>query len=590
MNTLNKLKSYMAGRRKLYPIALILSVTSSLLGILPYLFVWFIVRLLIGADGMVNQSNIMTYAWWAFGTAVGGVVLYFVALAFSHLVAFRVETNMRRYAMKKLVSLPLGFYDNNTSGKIRKVIDDNASITHSFLAHQMPDLAATLLLPVLSVVLIIVVDWRLGLACLVPVVSAMTIMGGMMMGKGRKFMAQYMTSLEEMNTEAVEYVRGIPVVKVFQQTVFSFKQFHGSIKKYHEMVSRYSKLWEKPMATYTMLIHGFAFVLIPVAILIMGNSAPNELIMLNLFFFILITPVFGQCIMRSMYLSQALGQAKEAVSRIEDLTDAASFKSEESSLRQENHDIEFKNVVFQYPGAKKNAIDGVSFRIPSGKTYALVGPSGGGKTTIARLIPRFWDIIQGEICIGGVNVKSFDKKELMKQISFVFQSTKLFKMSLLENIRYGASDASLEQVNKAVDLAQCREVIEKLPNGLNTKLGAEGTYLSGGEQQRIALARAILKNAPIVLLDEATAFADPENEHLIQQAMGSLTQGKTVLMIAHRLSSIRHVDQILVVKDGKIVEQGTHNQLVNQHGIYTNMWEEYQRSAKWTIGKEEQYV
>jgi len=590
MNTLLKLQNYAGGRKILLPLSLFLSAISSLTGMLPYIFIWFIIKKLFHIEGDYSQVGITTYAWWAVGTAVGSVVLYFTALTLSHLVAFRVETTMRWRAMQKIVRMPLGFFDNNSSGRIRKIIDDNASITHTFLAHQMPDLAGSVLMPLTATVLIFVFDWRLGLACLVPIIIAMALMGFMMGNKGKKFMESYMTSLEDMNTEAVEYVRGIPVVKVFQQTVFSFKKFHNSIISYKKMVFEYTKTWENPMSVTTVVINGFVFFLVPVAILLIGYSGNYALVLLNLFLYILLTPVFSQSIMKSMYMNQALGQAKEAVNRMESLTNVEPLQPSVNPKSITKYDICFKNVSFRYPGAANKAVDSVSFTIPEGKTIALVGASGSGKTTIARLVPRFWDADTGQVCIGGTDVKEIDHKELMNHVSFVFQNTKLFKTSLLDNIKYGNPDVSVKAIERAVDLAQCREIINKLPNGLDTKIGVEGTYLSGGEQQRIALARAILKDAPIVVLDEATAFTDPENEHLIQKALGKLTKGKTVLLIAHRLTSVMDADIILVIDKSKIAEQGSHHELLNKEGIYSKMWNKYQQSIKWTIGKETQHV
>jgi ATP-binding cassette, subfamily B, bacterial IrtA/YbtP len=399
-----------------------------------------------------------------------------------------------------------------------------------------------------------------------------------------------MTSLEEMNTEAVEYVRGIPVVKVFQQTVFSFKNFHNSIIKYKNMVTDYTKMWEKPMSAYTVMINGFVYFLVPVAILIINHSRNYTQTILNLFLYVLITPVFSQSIMRSMYLNQALGQASEAVNRIENLTKYALQSAPVNPKTINDHSIQFKNVSFSYPGSKKKAVEQVSFDIPEGKTTALVGASGSGKTTIARLLPRFWDADEGNIFIGQTSVKDIDHKELMAHISFVFQNTRLFKTSLLENIKYGKPSASIDEIENAVNMARCREIINSLPEGLNTKIGTEGTYLSGGEQQRIVLARAMLKNAPIVVLDEATAFADPENEHLIQKAFKELTKRKTVLMIAHRLSSVTSADNILVIDEGRIIEQGTHQELLEKQGIYANMWNEFQQSVNWKIKKEASYA
>lgn len=576
----------MGKRKVLLPAAMLLSALSALAGMLPYILIWLIVRELLEYGEITSSGNVVTYAWWAAGMAVASIVLYFAALMSSHLAAFRVESNLRKEAMRQIVRMPLGFFDINTSGRIRKIIDDNAGVTHSFLAHQLPDLAATFLVPLVAAILIFVFDWILGLACIVPVIIAMLVMGFMMNAEGRQFMKSYMTSLEEMNTEAVEYVRGIPVVKVFQQTIYSFKNFHRCIMNYNKMVFGYTRMWEKPMSLYTVIINGFVFFLAPLAILLIGYSGNYASVLLNFFLFVLITPVFSQSIMKSMYLNQALGQASEAIGRLENLVAYEYLTVVEHPQPVKEFSIQFEKVSFSYPGANQKAVDDVSFTIPQGNTVALVGASGGGKTTIARLVPRFWEATEGKVLIGGINVREIAPEELMKYISFVFQNTKLFKTSLLENIKYGNPDATMEEVERAVDMAQCREIINKLPLGLNTKIGTEGTYLSGGEQQRIVLARAILKNAPIIVLDEATAFADPENEHLIQQALKELTKGKTVLMIAHRLSSITDADNILVIDKGKIAEQGTHANLLGKQGIYYRMWNEYQQSVRWTIGKE----
>ena len=576
----------MGKRKVLLPAAMLLSALSALAGMLPYILIWLIVRELLEHGEITSSGNVVTYAWWAAGMAVASIVLYFAALMSSHLAAFRVESNLRKEAMRQIVRMPLGFFDINTSGRIRKIIDDNAGVTHSFLAHQLPDLAATFLVPLVAAILIFVFDWILGLACIVPVIIAILVMGFMMNAEGRQFMKNYMTSLEEMNTEAVEYVRGIPVVKVFQQTIYSFKNFHRCIMNYNKMVFGYTRMWEKPMSLYTVIINGFVFFLAPLAILLIGYSGNYASVLLNFFLFVLITPVFSQSIMKSMYLNQALGQASEAIGRLENLVAYEHLTVVEHPQPVKEFSIQFEKVSFSYPGANQKAVDDVSFTIPQGNTVALVGASGGGKTTIARLVPRFWEATEGKVLIGGINVREIAPEELMKYISFVFQNTKLFKTSLLENIKYGNPDATMEEVERAVDMAKCREIINKLPLGLNTKIGTEGTYLSGGEQQRIVLARAILKNAPIIVLDEATAFADPENEHLIQQALKELTKGKTVLMIAHRLSSITDADNILVIDKGKIAEQGTHANLLGKQGIYYHMWNEYQQSVRWTIGKE----
>ncbi len=590
MKTLLQLRTYMTGRKAFLPMALILSAFSALLGMVPYILIWFIIRELMTAGAEYSPELIQSYAWGAAETAIASIILYFLALSCSHLAAFRVEANMRRYAMQKIIRMPLGFFNNNTSGRIRKIIDDNASITHGFLAHQMPDLAGSILMPLSAFILIFIFDWRLGLASLVPILSAMLLMSFMMGKKGQQFMKNYMTALEEMNTEAVEYVRGIPVVKVFQQTVYSFKNFHRCITNYKNMVTEYTNLWEKPMALYTVIINGFVFFLVPVAIILIGHSGNYTAIILDLFLYVLITPIFSQSIMRSMYLMQAFGQAREAVSRIENLTQNQQLPLPVNPRGITAYDVSFRNVSFTYPGTQKKVLDDISFNIPEGKSVALVGSSGSGKTTIARLVPRFWDVDSGEVCIGGNNVREIEPAELMKPISFVFQNTHLFKKSILENLRYGNKSASMGAIEQALELAQCKEIIEKLPHGLLTEIGTKGTYLSGGEQQRIVLARAILKNAPIVVLDEATAFTDPENEHLLLQGMKKLTEGKTVLMIAHRLTSVVNADRILVIDKGQIAEQGNHQELLKMQGLYAKMWHEYQQTVQWTLKKEGSHV
>ncbi len=581
MSTLSKLAKYMGSRKPLYPLALILSALSAVAGFVPFLLMWFIVReALTGGD--LNDVRIFDYAIGAVMGAVASIVLYFAALACSHLVAFRLEGNIRRSTMKKLMNLPLGFFDRNPSGKIRKVIDDNAAITHTFVAHQLPDLSSTLLIPIIALVMMFVFDWRLSLAALLPIAYAIFMMGTMGR-KGQHFMVEYMKQLEEMNSEAVEYVRGIPVVKVFQQTIYSFKNFYRCIDLYQQKVSAYATSWRTTMSVYTTLINGFVLFLVPAAILIIGQDGDVVKTIVNMMIYVLVTPLFSQCIMRSMYLSNAMNQAGIAIDRIEQIAGSADYEQPKNPVPMKGFDIEFRDVDFTYPETEKQVLKGISFSVPAGNTVALVGASGGGKSTIAKLVPRFFDIEKGSITIGGVPVKQIAQAELMENISFVFQNTRLFKTSILDNVKYGTPDATLEEVNRALDMAQCREIIDRLPEGINTVIGTKGTYLSGGEQQRVVLARAILKNAPIVVLDEATAFADPENERLIQQALRSLAQGKTVLMIAHRLTSVVNADQILVVENGEIVERGTHGELIGLNGVYARMWNEYLQSVKWTL-------
>lgn len=577
------------GRRKaLLPVAIVLSALGGLAGLAPFVFIWLIVRELLSGGDIGAQTQVISYAWWAAGTAVGGVVLYFGALMCSHLAAFRVESNIRKSAMRRIVGMPLGFFDSNTTGRIRKIIDDNASITHSFLAHQLPDMAGTALVPLLAVVLIAAFDWRLGLACLVPVFTAMGIMAYTMNTRGREFMRQYMNLLEQMNTEAVEYVRGIPVVKVFQQTVYSFKNFYRTIMQYNHTATRYTRLWERPMTLYTVIINSFAYFLVPVAVILTGMGEGVGTVLVNLILFVLVTPVFSECVMKSMYIGQAFAKADEAVSRLDSLTDYPTLKETAEPVQPATYGITFSNVTFAYPGTDTDVLKNVTFTVQQGKRVALVGASGSGKTTIARLVPRFYDVDGGSVRIGGVDVRDISHKELMRTVSFVFQNPQLIKTTILENIVYGRPEATMEEVNRAVDMAQCREIIDRLPDGLNTVIGTEGTYLSGGERQRIALARALLKDAPVIVLDEATAFADPENEHLMQAALRELTRGKTVITIAHRLTSVADADEILVIDNGRIAERGTHDTLLGMKGIYYNRWNEYCRAVNWTIEKHRQ--
>lgn len=571
----------MGRRRPLLPLSLVLSALSEIAGIAPFVLIWLIVRELLSGNGI--SDKVTGYAWAATGLAVAGVILYFMALMSSHLAAFRVETNIRKDTMRKVMGMPPGFFDVNTSGKIRKVIDDNAGITHGFLAHQLPDLASSLLVPVLGILMIFAADWRMGLVCMVPVAGSIMLMGFSMGARGRQFMASYMDALEDMNTEAVEYVRGIPVVKVFQQTIWSFKNFHKSIMDYNRMVTRYTEMWEKPMSAYTVLINSFVFFLAPVVLVMLRNGGDPSGTVADFILFALVTPVFSQCIMKTMYIDQALGQAGEAVRRLDALVDWPMLSEPAVKAVPSRFDVKFSHVSFSYPGASHKAVDDVSFDIPQGSTVALVGASGGGKTTTARLIPRFWDVLSGSVTIGGIDVRNIAQDELMHHVSFVFQNPHLFKTTLLENIRCGRPSATDDEVERAVDMARCREITDRLPSGLQTRIGADGTYLSGGEQQRIALARAILKDAPIVVLDEATAFADPENEHLIRQAMETLMKDKTVLMIAHRLSSITGADNIIVMEDGRILEQGRHEELVEKGGRYCSMWNEYMQSVNWRL-------
>lgn len=580
---LKRLGHYMGGRKTLLPCSVVLSAVNGLLSLVPFIFLWLVVRTLLTADGNLADTPVWDYAIAAFVVSVANVLLYFAALMLSHLSAFRIETNMRRTAMERLMRVPLGFFDTQNTGRMRKIIDEDSSQTHTFVAHILPDVAGSVVAPIGIIVLLLAVDWQLGIAAMVPIVCAFGIMGYMMNPKNNDFQRMYLDAQEKMSAEAVEYVRGIPVVKVFQQTVFSFKRFHDSIINYRDLVIRYTLLWRTPMSAYTIAINAFAFLLVPTGIILIGHGGETVIIVSDMVLYVLIAPIIAANVMKAMHLSQNLFLANEAVDRLEKLTATPPLPESSEPEKAAAFDVSLRNVSFRYEAAERDAVSHIDLDIPQGKTVALVGASGSGKTTIARLIPRFWDVREGSLKIGGVDVRHMDKATLMRNVSFVFQNTRLFKTSILENIRYGNPDATIEQVNRAIDLSQSREIIERLPQGLNTVIGAEGTYLSGGEQQRIVLARAILKDAPIVVLDEATAFADPENEHLIRQAFAHLTRGKTVLMIAHRLTTVQDADNIVVVDNGRIAEQGMHQQLMEQATLYYKMWNEYQKSVAWKL-------
>lgn len=573
----------MGERKWLLPCSVGLSAVNGLLSLVPFILLWLVVRTLLTAQGDLADTSLWDYALAAFVVSVANILLYFLALMLSHLAAFRIEINMRRWAMEQLMRAPLGFFDTQNTGRMRKIIDEDSGQTHTFVAHILPDVAGSVVAPLGVIILLFMVDWQMGLASMVPLVCAFGIMGYMMNPKNNHFQRMYLNALEKMSAEAVEYVRGIPVVKVFQQTVFSFKRFYDSIINYRDLVIKYTLLWRTPMSAYIVAINAFAFFLVPTGILLIGHGGQTAVVISDMTLYVLIAPVISVNVMKAMHLSQNLFLANEAVDRLEKLTDATPLPDSETPQRAKSSDICLHNVSFRYDGAEKDAVNHIDLTIGEGKTVALVGPSGSGKTTIARLIPRFWDVREGSVSIGGTDVRQMDKAELMHNVSFVFQNTRLFKTSILENVRYGTPEATLDEVNRAIDLSQSREIIDRLPQGLNTIIGSEGTYLSGGEQQRIVLARAILKDAPIVVLDEATAFADPENEHLIREALAHLIHGKTVLMIAHRLTTVQDADSIVVVANGRIAEQGTHEELMARKSMYNRMWNEYQQSVAWKL-------
>ena len=584
-SSLARILGYAGGHKKLTILGCILSALSAVLGLAPYLCVWLVARSMLSTwPSLDGAGNLSLWGWMAVWTAVGSILLYFAALMSTHIAAFRTARNIRRAAMTHVLKLPLGFFTGNQSGRLRKLIDDNAGLTEDLLAHKLPDLAATAVTPIAAIVVLFLFDWRMGLLCLLTMVLALLSMFLMMGGKNAGFFHRYQKEIERMSGEAVEYVRGIPVVKMFQQTVYSFKAFYAAIRDYSDLASQYAMSCRVGQTCFLTFINGAFALLIPAALLL-ASGGDVRAVLVNFIFYALFAPACGQMINRIMYMSEAVMEADEAVGRLDEILSQEPMENTDIEKQPADAAVSFDHVTFTYPGADRPALSDVSFAVRPGQVTALVGPSGGGKTTAASLIPRFWDADSGAVSIGGVNVREMDTEDLMKQTAFVFQDTRLFKESLLENIRAARPDASREEVLSAAHAAQCDDILEKLPQGLDTVVGARGVYLSGGEQQRIALARAILKDAPIVVLDEATAFADPENEHQIQKAFEALIRNKTVLMIAHRLSTVQDADHIIVLSGGKIAEQGSHESLLAQHGVYAAMWEDYQRSARWKVGR-----
>lgn len=574
-----------AGNHKYFSYAsCVLAAISAWIALIPFYDVWRMIKEILEVrPDFSKATHITSYGWQAVGFALLSMAFYIAALMCSHKAAFRVQANMRMKMMEHIMRLPLGYVEAEGTGKIRKVVTESSAATETFLAHNLPDKVISKATPVGLLVMMAVFDWRLGLFSLIPAALAFLIMGTMMMGpKMAEDMKQYQNSLETMSSEAVEYIRGVPVVKTFGQTIFSFKRFKAAIDEYEKWTLGYTKSMMIPMIGFTVFSNGIFAALI-IAAYVFGGNTLTDTFVLNLIFYILITSILTTTLMKVAYAGESQMIVEDALNRMDEVLGQEELPDAAKGKKVKDASVGLKDVTFAYDDTKQNAIDGVSIEIPAGAHVALVGPSGGGKTTLASLIARFWDVKSGSITIGGVNVKEISSADLMNLVSYVFQDSKLLKMSILENVRMGREDATDEEVVEALKNAQCLDIIEKLPHGVNTVIGSKGTYVSGGEMQRLSIARAFLKNAPILILDEATAFADPDNERLVQQAFENLSRDKTVIMIAHRLSTVTNADQIYVLKDGKIAESGTHEGLLKMDGIYSHMWSEYNKSVNWQV-------
>lgn len=583
---LSRLASFAGGRRYLTYASLLLSAVSAALSVVPYYYIWLILDEVLAAyPDLGDATGIVHNGWMAVGFTVLSVALYIAALMCSHLAAFRIAKNMKKRALAHIMTLPPGAFDMMGSGKVRRIINDSAEATHTYAAHQLPDLAGSVVLPISIVVMLFFFDWRLGIACIVPIAVSIAVMYTMMGNKVlAEFMGVYQGALGDMNKEAVEYVRGISVVKTFQQTVHTFQTFKESILRYGEFASGYARWCKKRMVAYMVFANlSFAFLILAAMAITGGLENATPEFISDFLFYVVFSPLVAILLVRIMYSSEDGYKVDDALSRIDGLMAMEPLPETGDPKVPDDMTVRFEGVTFTYPGSDRPAVEAVSMTMRPGTVTALVGPSGSGKSTIASLAARFWDPQQGRISIGGIDLRDISSKDLSGLESYVFQSNTLLRDTLLNNVRLGRPDATPEQVSEALRQAQCEDIVVKLPNGLDTPIGPGGVYLSGGETQRVAVARAILKGSPIVILDEATAFADPENEHLVQKAFEKLAEDRTVLIIAHRLTTVRNADCICVVDGGRIREIGTHAELMEAEGEYRRMWEDYQRSLTWRV-------
>lgn len=582
---LSRLLGY-AGKRKYFSYASwVLAAFSALVSLAPFYFIFNIIKKVIEtAPDFGSAKNLIFNGWMAVLFAVAAYLMYIAALMCSHMAAFRVATNMRKEVLKHIVELPLGYVEEFGSGRLRKIVNDSTAASETYLAHQLPDKAVAVATPVGLILLLFIFDWRLGILSLIPVALAFLIMTSMTGKKMAQKMQEYQNSLDAMSNEAVEYVRGIPVVKTFGQTVFSFKRFKATIDNYEKWVISYTKDLRIPMMFYTAAINSVFVFLIAGAVIFTKNGVTDKFL-LNLIFYIIITPVISLTLTKMMYQSENAMIVADALQRVDTILDAEQLPETVNGKKPSDSSVEFRNVSYSYDG-EKNAVENISLNIPSGSTVAFVGPSGSGKSTMANLISRFFDVSEGQVLVGGVDVRNIKKEILMDNVSFVFQNSHLIKGTILDNVRMARPQASKEEVMNALEKSQCMDIVKKLPNGVDTVVGTNGVYLSGGEQQRIAIARVMLKNAPVVILDEATAFADPDNEVMVQKAFSELAKNRTVIMIAHRLSTVAGADRIYVLKDGKIEEYGKYYELINNGGMFSKMWNDYRHSVDWKVSKE----